>query len=136
MKIEDLDEQAGPLVPWVRLLGTLAVVGALWLGLRLNTKVNNELAMTDAYVRQAVALERMADSLQVAVQLKDKKDRVTVSYGANSFPYVRLPSVPTTVPNHKEVCTNDGCNTKCCVGSLCTTTAVACGPSYWPNTTK
>jgi hypothetical protein len=57
---------------------TLALA-ALMLGL---DKVRNEHAMTREYRRQADALERIADSAQITAQLRDKKDRVTVAYGA------------------------------------------------------
>jgi hypothetical protein len=56
---------------------TLALA-ALMLGL---DKVRNEHAMTREYRRQADALERIADSAQVTMQLRDKKDRVIVRYG-------------------------------------------------------
>ena len=58
----DLDEVlVSDAAAWLTLAGILLVCLGITLGV---IKVRNELDMTEAYQRQAVALERIADSLE------------------------------------------------------------------------
>jgi hypothetical protein len=81
---------------------TLALA-ALMLGL---DKVRNEHAMTREYRRQADALERIADSAQVTMQLRDKKDRVIVRYGTRVAltPAVINGRKASDFPDHDATC--------------------------------
>ena len=72
------DMKMGDAEVFAAIVGVCVVVVALVLGV---VKVRNELDMTKAYDRQAAALERIADTSDITVQLKDKRQRIVVSYG-------------------------------------------------------
>ena len=63
MELDELEgdgTHSSPLAVAAACVG-LAVV--LWFAYKADVKVNNEIKMTDAYVRQAVAQERIADAI-------------------------------------------------------------------------
>ncbi len=93
MELDELEGGGPHSSPLAVAAGAVGLAIVLWFAYKADVKVKNEIKMTDAYVRQAVAQERIADAI-APVQFG------VYTYGAD----YKWKPVPTCTDEHKGFC--------------------------------